>query len=252
MSLTLISNPDIDPLIKTWRISSLSDFIHYLEEYCDDELTIFRGQREDKSLLPRIARLDPIHLDILSTEEEMIRQFEREAISFIQNMPQNDWDLLALAQHHGLPTRLLDWTRNPLAGLWFAIRNPPKNKKKNAVVWVLRPEEDEDVVRIADPRSSPFRLKRTKVFIPRHISTRIRSQDGIFTVHKFLLSDKVVPLNNQKNYKSKLEKILISPGKFPNIRYELDRCGINASTLFPDLDGLAQRIEWKYTLTKDE
>jgi hypothetical protein len=254
MVLTSLRSPNSKSSIVNWRISSFSDFIQYLVKHCGDDFTIFRGQREDKTLLPRVARLDPVrddYDDILDVENKMIQDFEREAVTFVQRMPDNDWDLLALAQHHGLSTRLLDWTSNPLAGLWFAVHKPPKNKKKDAVVWVLRPDSD-DIVRDASSTSSPFKSKRTKVFIPRHVTSRIRAQDGIFTVHKFMEDDRVIPLNSQRKYKSKLHKILIQPRYFPRIRYELNRCGVNAGSLFPDLDGLAKKIEWKYGFAEDE
>lgn len=251
MASTKIRNPETDSSISTYRISTLSDFIQYIEGL-DDPYLIFRGQREDWSLLPKVARLDYYGCDGLKDcEEKMLRTFEREAISFVERMPDNDWDLLALAQHHTLPTRLLDWTSNPLAGLWFAVYEPPGNKENSAVVWVLEPA-DYDIVRNASNSTSPFGEESTKVFIPRHISPRIRAQGGVFTVHNFLENDKLIPLNMQEHYKDQLQKILISPKHFPQIRYDLDLCGINTATLFPDLDGLAKKIQWKYVYSDDE
>lgn len=100
--------------------------------------------------------------------------------------------------------------------------------------------------------SSPFNEDRTKVFIPRHISSRIRAQEGAFTGHKFIEKGKVIPLNRQPRYLAKLEKILILPKHFPNIRFDLDRCGIHAASLFQDLDGVARRIQWRHTSEEDE
>jgi hypothetical protein len=257
MALTSVKNPETDPSINTYRISNLSDFIKYIEDL-DDEFIIFRGQRKDWDLLPKVARLkyfDYAKLEVF--EEKMLRAFEREAISFIEKMPDNDWDLLALAQHHTLPTRLLDWTSNPLAGLWFAVCEPPENKEC-AVVWVLVLDQDDDnIVRSGSNSTSPFGGKNTKVFIPRHISSRIRSQKGVFTVHAFpdkniANYNELIPLNKQEDYQNSLVKILIPSKYFPNIRFDLDRCGINAATLFPDLDGLAKQIQWTYAYSGDE
>jgi hypothetical protein len=105
--------------------------------------TIFRGQRRNWELLPKIGRLKVPNLR--DYEYQLMEDFKREALPYIDwpfdyNSP---WDWLALAQHHGLPTRLLDWTSNPLAGLWFAVRNTPDKLRCPAVVWVFNPREED-------------------------------------------------------------------------------------------------------------
>jgi len=251
MSLRKISEPTNDDPITIWRITTFKDFINYLENYCFDEYTIFRGQRKDWPLIPNIAR--KIHvLEILDSEKVLINEFKRGAISHISSIPETDWDWLSIAQHHGLPTRLLDWTKNPLAALWFAVRKPAEYRKDNAVVWIFRPNET-DIISDPGKAQSPFEGGRTKVFEPRHITPRIRAQEGVFTVHKYIPDiKKFVSLEKNRAYKGRLEKIIISSQYFSNLRFELNRCGIHASSQFPDLDGLSERIASKHIYELDD
>jgi type I restriction enzyme M protein len=61
----------------------------------------------------------------------MLEKFKREAIPYLTIKPNDDWDWLALAQHHGLPTRLLDWTQNPLVAVGIASTSCP------AISWPM-------------------------------------------------------------------------------------------------------------------
>ena len=234
-----------------WEISCLTDYIQYLEKYCDEEYVVFRGQREDWDLLPKIARINH-KIDILDNEKVMFDSFTRTAIRFLQNVPDNLWDWLAIAQHHGLPTRLLDWTKNPLAALWFAVRKPALNDDKYGVVWVFRPIT-RNIISDLSAGANPFQGERTSVFEPKHVIERIRVQNGAFTVHKYVNSQKrFVPLQKNAQQKHRLQKILIPTKFFWFLRLQLDRCGIQDGSLFPDLDGLSRHIEWFHTLLKDE
>jgi hypothetical protein len=100
----------------------------------DNFLILFRGQEEDWDLLPKIGRYE-YSSNILEKEEQIFEEFKRLSYPYLNsNLNSNDWDLLALAQHYRLPTRLLDWTENPLAALWFAF-NKEKQNNSDRVVW---------------------------------------------------------------------------------------------------------------------
>jgi FRG domain len=236
---------------KCWQIEDFTDYVEYLVKHCGEEYLIFRGQPEDEDLLPKIARIKH-KTNIIASEKVMFNTFKRTAVRFLQNVPDNLWDWLAIAQHHGLPTRLLDWTKNPLAALWFTVRRPARNKSRPGIVWVFRPIS-KDIISDVSAGEDPFKGKRTKVFEPKHVIDRIRTQDGAFTVHKFINIQKgFIPLQKNMQQKQRLEKIFIPTKEFSELRFQLDRCGIQEASLFPDLDGLSRHIEWSHSLLKDE
>lgn len=214
---------------------------------------IFRGQPVDEPLIPRLGRLR-LKGQLENIEKLIIQEFERTSIPLTEFTPENDWDIIALAQHHGLPTRLLDWTYSAFAALWFAVNNPPeKNKKgedRHGVVWIFSPDVED--FRLDFKTTTPFSNKITKIFRPKVITRRISAQGGIFTVHKIVDNKRFVSIEKNKNYKAKLTKLIIPPNKFAKLRKELHMYNVNASTLFPDIDGLCKHLQWRYTKMADE
>ncbi len=234
---------------KEITIDSFSKYVKYVESNCFNETILFRGQREDKPLLPKIARIS-LNGSTTEAEETMVAEFKRRSIPYLENHPTNEWDWLALMQHHGLATRLLDWSLNPLAGLWFSV-SKPANGDNPGVVWVFNPS-NKDFVNTAST-ASPFEGKRTRVFQPNHVTKRIVSQSGWFTVHKLMeKSKRFIALERNLSYKKVLTKIIIPASSFSDMRYQLDRFGINSASLFPDLDGLCNNIQWLHSELEDE
>ena len=168
--------------------------------------------------------------------------------------PEDDWDLLALAQHHGLPTRLLDWTFSALVGLWFVVQGMPykneRGERENGVVWILRPEVED--FRTDTEKHSPLSNKITKIFRPKIISRRISAQVGAFTVHRINDAGHVVRFENHNRFSHKLIKVKIPPDVFCSMRHRLNMLGVNSSTIFPDIDGLCSHLQWRYSYFDDE
>ena len=135
---------------KATTITNINAFINLIEQIKSDNKSrknnadlIFRGQRSEKPLLPKLGRLD-LKGSKENIEKLMLTEFKRGSLPLTEFKPENNWDWLALAQHHGLPTRLLDWTYSALVALWFAVEKPAKKNDKgdldNGVVWILAGE----------------------------------------------------------------------------------------------------------------
>lgn len=241
---------DTDKPYPVFLIHGLRDYIELLEKNLSNEFAIFRGQARDWELLPRIASKKNV-LPTLENERAMFNAFRHEAVSFISPEPSSEWEWLAVAQHHGLPTRLLDWSTNALGALWFSVRHPAGDQQ-SGVIWIYLPD-DADVIRSPSADESPFAADTIKVYLPRHTFGRVRSQSGAFTVHTFLRREnRFVPLDENSQQNMRLIKVLIPPSHFALIRHDLFRCGIHAGSLFPDVGGIAERIRSMYTYQEDE
>lgn len=108
-------------------------------------------------------------------EKKMLRLFKNYATPFLPRHDLSHWELLAIAQHHGLPTRLLDWSRNPLVAAYFAVE---RELDDDSAIYVLKGKKFINI-----EGQDPFRIKAVSKFIPSHITPRITAQSGLFTVH---------------------------------------------------------------------
>lgn len=238
-----------NPIVQAGQgyISSVGDLMNLVGYYSGGRI-LYRGQNTDQPLLPRIAR-EAYKLGILNplaVEAQLLEAFRRQSVPFLTPpYPSSDWDWLALAQHYGLPTRLLDWTANPLAGLWFAVESKPPDNAKNGVLWSLRPDASD--LTAPGQNTSLFELTRTYVFQPSHITQRIASQRGWFSVHKYVeKKNKFIALENNAKFARKLERFIVPLANFDKIRGELDRLGVNRFSLFPELSSLSQSLEEEF------
>lgn len=230
---------DLDNLAEVIKLARIKD-------------VYYRGQREDWTLLPGIAQLRD-KLNLPKDETKMFDEFRQESQKYLDPIPNNQLDWLAIAQHHGLPTRLLDWTTDPYIGLWFAVRKSADEKNKPGVLWIFTPDP-EDVFNKDISGRHPFSGSRTKIFVPTtpHLDGRIKAQNGAFTVHKYIEKEnRFVPLEKNKRQKSKLYKMTIDSSDFSSLRGQLRDRKINDSVLFPGLDSLSHEIKMRYINLRD-
>src|SRR5581483_1738115 len=116
--------------VREERITSLGQFVDAVTPSAPDPVTgrrrdtgVYRGAASaDAPLLTTLDRLGgvaPPHTKA-DLEEHVLRNYIRYARPFEGTSRMNDWEELFSAQHHGVPTRLLDWTYSPLVALFFA------------------------------------------------------------------------------------------------------------------------------------
>ena len=213
------------PMKKT-EIGTFEEFHELITSFSSS--SIYRGVCDHKyTLKTSLGRKRNIQTkDIFAIEAKMMRLFKAHSTAYIGSKPNNEWEWLALAQHHGLPTRLLDWTRNPLVALFFATFS----HRLNGAVYVLK-----NVMDIVDPETTPYEMSDVGVYYPSHITSRITGQSGLFTSH---------PLPEEEYKSDNIEKIIIKYNKKSQLVTELRKYGVHRASLFPDLDGLCEDIKW--------
>ena len=227
--------------IRFIALGQVSDVREYLGTVLEkrgrpDDLWVFRGQR-DKAWdpTPQIDRADFIayRTDVgwtrLKQETWLLEEFKKGARPLAPTPPQNQWEWLALAQHHGLATRLLDWTSNSLGALYFACED--QSATTDSVVWCYHHDGE-----TANPSADPFSVKSVTSYWPPHVTQRITVQGGCFTAHPTLAKRSTV------SWPGDLRQLVIPAARRHFIRRELAQLGITRSTLFPDLDGIAAAI----------
>lgn len=214
--------------------------LNTLKNKFQDYNFLFRGQDIDQPLRPKIGRKEVDN--ILEKESILINEFKKLVLPDIHNNDiRTDFDWLSIAQHYSLPTRLLDWSENPLIALWFALIKPEnKTNDEYRVVWCFITNDLH-----VKQYESPFNITRTFCYKPNHLTKRITAQYGWFTIHEYS-NHGFIPLECNEDYSKRLIKYKISTKNRSEILRKLDVLGVNYHTVFPDIEGLSNYLEWKF------
>jgi hypothetical protein len=211
----------------------------------------FRGQGSFAwDLTPSALRLkDEAHR---SKALGLLGEFKRVATMKLERPPEPsallDW--VQLAQHYGLPTRLLDWTQNPASALWFACAEPAKD----GAIFLINPvdlnrashlklaricdvEQDREAIQKVLQLDGKIDSKgpHTIAVQPVWNSERIMRQQGVFTLH----GSRELSLSHTKFAKTGVPSLMCIPilaDEKVGLRRELTRIGIDEMSLFPELE----------------
>lgn len=188
---------------------------------------IYRGVSDGSyKLLPKVGRPEFQSQYSIHTEHILLRTFKQRAIRHVHPQPTSELEWLAVGQHHGLPTRLLDWTYSPLVALYFATR---KNENVEGAVYcwhMMRGTNEFD----------PFDIQVPQKYYPPHISPRIPAQHALFTVE---------PDPTKEPEISGLVRISIPSSVKHQLRVRLSLLGFHDESMFPDLDGACAHLSWR-------
>ncbi|MCB1106076.1 MAG: FRG domain-containing protein [Opitutaceae bacterium] len=215
--------------MKQLSINSLSEF-----EKCLNEASAYmwRGvSNYQHTLLPKVAR--DWHLEkhqLVVSERSLLQQFKVRSRPYLTTVPSNEWEWLAVGQHYGLPTRLLDWTLNPLVALYFACTGDTDTD--GAVYFSRRPNEL-NTAAVTDP----FSINKVLAWHPPQIDHRMSFQQGLFTISP----NPLVPLSEKI-----ILKVIVPAVSKSSISSSLDKFGIHVATIFPGLESVATFVTAKY------
>jgi hypothetical protein len=211
----------------------------------------YRGHdRSNWKLLPRLCRDRP------KLPSELLKQDESDVIGeFKSRFRLHDWtvaEIMAYAQHHGAPTRLLDWSRNPFVGLWFAVSNADHDRVAGAVYQLSLRSQSDLITAMTEP---PLTLVAGEDFKcqgghPIHVFScpirveRAQRQSSVFSLASFRDDYAVTPLEEILGVEKSaaLRKFLVPCELKSELRRLLSDLGLVAYSIYGGPDALGKSM----------
>jgi hypothetical protein len=206
--------------------------------------------------------------DLARQERSLLRSFRKYAMRSQVAWADSVWNWLAVGQHYGLPTRLLDWTYSPLVACHFATDDPADYGRDGVIVCLdytrarchlpaelraILDAEDADVFTVEMLSEAGEKLDRMEgepvlVFLePPSIDDRIVNQYALFS----LMSSPTAELDRWTAQHPELCRRIVIPADLKwEVRDKLDQANISERVLFPGLDGLTSWLKRYYTVPR--
>ncbi len=261
--------------VREVKVRSLPQYLKLVEQAQPDasQSLWYRGCGSAAyQLLPSLYRHQQLKTpdELAHLERELMTRFRQRSIPYHSRSLTDDWDTLFFMQHYGIPTRLLDWTENPLIALHFALMGANKRSttsgklafRSDAGVWMLDPvawnrhalrhvsfegvvlSPDDEAMKGYRPTPQFAGMHNHPVALyGAHNSARIVAQQGVFTIFGRDTKPmeqvfKADPFPARCLTKITVQRSLISP-----LRKSLLNHGVTESVVYPDLEGLAREIK---------
>jgi hypothetical protein len=250
------------------RVDTIFEYLEHVSTIQRDHHLWFRGVASaDYRLVPGLIRRDQVGL-----EGNYVQEFLVAFRAYVDRVPESPWDVYGLMQHHGLPTRLLDWTSSPLYALFFALTQDP-DLNTDRVVWVLPPHELNRKSLGVDGLFCPGAMASRKIetpfgnvdldaYLPQALDSldhrslpdkpiaieaplthaRVRAQRGCFTVHGTSREPIDSYFTDADSEPYLAHFVLNTRGRLNAFLDPLRDWRIDEETVYQDLDSLAKRI----------